>query len=143
MTTKPPPDELCPCCSLRAYKECCEPFHAGKAPATALLLMRSRYSAYALGLVEYLINTTHPSNPYYNLNHNLWKKQILEFTQSTKFEGLEILDFIDGINQSFVTFFAKLSHENQDTSFEEKSHFEKIDGRWLYHHGILNNNSKD
>ena len=32
-------------------------------PPTAEALMRSRYSAYNKGLVQYVVDTTHPENP--------------------------------------------------------------------------------
>ena len=51
----------CPCGSRRVYEECCEPFHLGAAAPTAEALMRSRYSAFALGLAPYLLRTWHPS----------------------------------------------------------------------------------
>jgi len=45
----------CPCCSNRSFSECCEPFLVGKKiPGTPEELMRSRYSAYATGLVDYI-----------------------------------------------------------------------------------------
>ena len=48
----------CPCYSNKSYGDCCEPFHkkALHAP-TAEALMRARYSAYALGEIDYLIIT--------------------------------------------------------------------------------------
>ena len=51
----------CPCGLKDPYSECCEPFHTKQTlPATAELLMRSRYSAYALRLVDYLLYSHHP-----------------------------------------------------------------------------------
>lgn len=51
---------LCPCKSNISYSDCCEPYHnSTKLPSTAEQLMRSRYSAYALKLINYLIETTH------------------------------------------------------------------------------------
>ena len=51
----------CPCSSGATYDTCCGPLHAGqKAAATAEQLMRSRYSAFALGLTDYLVETWHP-----------------------------------------------------------------------------------
>jgi SEC-C motif-containing protein len=45
------------------YAECCEPFHRGAATApTAERLMRSRYSAFAVGDVGYLRRTWHPAS---------------------------------------------------------------------------------
>jgi SEC-C motif-containing protein len=64
-------DAPCPCGlaqsaknpAARRYAQCCGPWHAGpqhlQAPDAAAL-MRSRYSAYVLGLADYLLATWHP-----------------------------------------------------------------------------------
>ncbi|BDZ46868.1 hypothetical protein GCM10025866_27770 [Naasia aerilata] len=54
------PNDPCPCGSRLPYIECCGPVHAGAPAGTALALMRSRYSAFALGLGEHLLRTWHP-----------------------------------------------------------------------------------
>ena len=52
----------CPCLSGLQYGECCGPFHSGDAFApTAERLMRSRYSAFAVGDADYLLATWHPT----------------------------------------------------------------------------------
>ena len=47
----------CPCDSGQTYVDCCGPWHAGLAQGlhapTPETLMRSRYSAYVLGLIDY------------------------------------------------------------------------------------------
>ena len=50
----------CPC-GRAAYAVCCGPLHAGAAAPTAERLMRSRYSAFVLGLVDSLLESWHPS----------------------------------------------------------------------------------
>jgi SEC-C motif-containing protein len=122
---------LCPCHSKQSYRECCKPFHNGTAfPSTALQLMRSRYSAYALKKFDYILATAHPDSPYKrDLN------DIRTSYQSTLFEDLEILEFIDGDVLAYVTFRAVLTQDGKDISFTEKSLFEKINHRWYYHSG--------
>ena len=57
--------ELCPCGSEIEYQKCCEPCHTGAAPAkTAEALMRSRYSAYVKGAIDYLIDTVLPEQRF-------------------------------------------------------------------------------
>jgi SEC-C motif domain protein len=65
---KPMPDDSvtdCPCGLPARYHLCCGRYHvagAGSAGApTAEALMRSRYTAYVLGLQAYLLATWHPS----------------------------------------------------------------------------------
>ena len=61
MSEPRPTDLNCPCGSGDALGECCGRYHAGMAAPSAELLMRSRYSAYVLGLVDYLRATTLPT----------------------------------------------------------------------------------
>jgi SEC-C motif-containing protein len=54
--------ELCPCASQQALSDCCGRLHGGKQlPASAEQLMRSRYSAFALNLTDYIVSTTAPA----------------------------------------------------------------------------------
>jgi SEC-C motif-containing protein len=99
--------------------------------------MRSRYSAYALGLTDYIIHTTHPKNPSSSLPFDRWKQEILAFSKNTLFEGLTIGECVDGKDDAFVTFFALLRQGDTDVSFVEKSHFEKVNGQWLYVDGDI------
>ena len=126
----------CPCCSGKSYQECCEPYHKGRLPENALTLMRSRYSAYALRLADYIIDTTHPMNPHYVAdNRKAWKEEIMTFARLTHFVKLEIVEFIDGDEKAFVTFNAHLKQAGKDVSFSEKSSFEKVGKKWLYRDG--------
>jgi SEC-C motif-containing protein len=127
--------QLCPCSSGKFYTLCCQPFHKGKRPDNALQLMRSRYSAYACWVPSYIIATTHPANAGYSENRTQWVNEILNFCRITQFVGLKILEFRDGKQEAAVTFIASLEQEGQDASFQEKSRFLKVDGRWLYHSG--------
>lgn len=51
----------CPCGSGLLLSECCGRYHNGVAAPDAVSLMRSRYSAFALGLEAYLLATWHAS----------------------------------------------------------------------------------
>jgi SEC-C motif-containing protein len=107
------------------------PFHQGTLlPKTALELMRSRYSAYALTLVEYLNNTSVRKTS---------REDIESFCKSTAFIGLEIMEHIDGKEEAFVTFIARLTQGKDDVSFKEKSHFVKTANRWIYESGSISN----
>ncbi len=127
---------LCPCKSGKAYKACCKGFHEGKLPKTALELMRSRFSAYALRLPDYIIETTHSDNPGRIADQKLWRKEVLKFSEQTRFDGLKIESFEPGEESSFVCFTAQLRQGSRDASFTEKSLFEKVNGKWLYKSGV-------
>ena len=122
------PNLPCPCGSGKKYKRCCGPYHKGALPANALLLMKSRYSAYATGKSSYIIQTTHPDNPDYSHDIKGWKASIDHFCSQSSFEGLTIIDWTEGDEESFVTFSARLSGE----TMVEKSRFVKLNHRWLY-----------
>ncbi|MCK9372728.1 MAG: SEC-C domain-containing protein [Sulfuricurvum sp.] len=125
------PNAPCPCHSGDKYKKCCHPYHKGILPSNALKLMRSRYSAFALSLPEYIMDTTHPNNGDYSDDRAAWARSILAFSRTHDFTGLKILDFIDGESVAYVTFSAVLG----EGSFIEKSRFYKIDKKWLYESG--------
>lgn len=127
----------CPCGSGQIYSACCQKFHDGASAGNALQLMRSRYAAYALGKTDYIIRTTHPKNPNYKIDVVGWAKDIIRSYGSTQFQKLEIVEFIDGVDVAYVTFIAHLWRNGLDASFCEKSRFEKVDGRWLYHSGQI------
>ena len=125
-------NSLCPCGSKKKYKKCCKIFHDGKIPNTALELMKSRYCAYSVGNSKYIMNTTHVLNCDYSENKNTWEKHIKQFMTDTSFNSLEIIEFIDGLTESYVTFKANIEINNIDSSFVEKSKFVKEKSRWFY-----------
>ena len=102
--------------------------------------MKSRYSAYKLKLPKYIISTTNKNNIDFNTNTKQWEKEILEFCTNYSFEKLEIIDFIDDENESFVTFKATLIYQNKDSSIIEKSRFIKELNKWYYIDGVFLDN---
>lgn len=129
---------LCPCCSGHTYETCCKPFHDGRSiPENALQLMRSRFSAFAYNLPDYIIETTHPGSPQYSENKFAWKRGISRFATETQFQKLEILDFKEQVSVSSVVFTAHITQHHQDATFTEKSYFEKFKKRWMYRGGQL------
>jgi peptide deformylase len=99
--------------------------------------MRSRYAAYVLNLPAYIIETTHPASPQYQTDLHAWTKDISTFSHDTKFEKLEIFDFQERGHLATVTFTAHLSQKGKNSTFTEKSFFEKRRGRWFYRSGRL------
>lgn len=123
---------LCPCHSGDPYTQCCKPFHDGTPPQNALQLMRSRYAAYALNLPDYIIKTTHPKNPHYSTNTSEWRLSLEQFSKTTSFDGLTILEFQETGLEAVVVFTAHLKQAGRDCSFTERSLFEKCGQNWLY-----------
>lgn len=123
----------CPCHSGRTYTTCCQPYHDGQAPPTPEALMRSRYAAYALGKVGYIVQTTHADSPLRPQNEPVWRKELQRFCRETQFVGLQIVatDQLDK-QTATVTFRAILLQGGRDASFTEQSLFERVRGRWVY-----------
>ncbi|MFT4624018.1 MAG: SEC-C motif-containing protein [Myxococcota bacterium] len=111
------------------------PFHEGRPATTPDRLMRSRFSAYAIGLTEYVIRTTAPGSPAWSDDRAAWAASIDRFSTATRFAGLRVEPGpIDG-HRAQVTFQATLSQHGHDASFAEQSTFVLRDGAWLYHGG--------
>ena len=127
----------CPCGSQVKYKKCCRIYHLGTRASSALLLMKSRYSAFATNNYKYIMQTTHSQNQDFTQDTQKWKLSIESFCQSTEFNKLDILDFETTDTEAYVTFKATLSQEGADCSFSEKSRFFKVDNQWLYHSGVF------
>jgi len=113
------------------YLSCCKPFHDGKEkPETAEQLMRSRYTAYHLALVNYLIRTTHPDKIRPNYQSQLEKSK-----NDTSWTGLEILSISMGQKSDKigkVRFVAHYEMAGQTSSMEEHSRFKRYKGDWVY-----------
>ena len=127
-------ENLCLCGSGQRYQVCCQPYHQGQLPPTPEALMRSRYSAYALGNVRYIIETTHADSPYMQKNKSQWIKSLKDCTDRTTFVGLLVQETsIDEEGKTgYVTFSAVLLQDGKNASFSEKSRFFLVNGRWLY-----------
>ena len=70
-----------------SYHQCCEPLHKqAQLATTAEQLMRSRYSAFVLQLVDYIVATTLPSQ-----QPLLDKLAIKTWAKQTNWAGLEII----------------------------------------------------
>lgn len=93
--------------------------------------MRSRYTAYALGNADYIIETTHSSETLSDY------AEILAFSQMTSFDSLKIIEFIDGEKEAYVTFHAGLTQQGEDVSFTERSRFVKENNKWIYIDGTM------
>ena len=115
----------CYCGNNVSFQNCCEPYIKGiKKTPTAETLMRSRYSAFATGAADYLVNTTHISKRRF---HN--KKDILDWSQANKWLKLEVL----ASTENTVTFKAYYLDENLKAQVHyEHSTFKLENGIWFY-----------
>ncbi|KFF59800.1 zinc-binding protein [Cryobacterium sp. MLB-32] len=120
----------CPCLSGETYAACCHRFHSGEATApTAELLMRSRYSAFAVGLAEYLLATWHPQT----------RPEFLDLDADTVWTRLDIESTnrggpFDRVGE--VQFTAHCRSGGALTRQHETSRFERVGREWFYVDGI-------
>jgi SEC-C motif-containing protein len=113
----------CPCGSGEQYDACCGPAHAGAAAPTAEALMRSRYSAFALGLEPYLLASWHPST----------RPARLDLDPELTWRRLQIVDTGEGV----VEFRASYRGPDGAGLLHERSRFVQEAGRWYYLDGEI------
>jgi SEC-C motif domain protein len=123
--------ELCPCGTGLKYAECCQPIHQQtmKAP-TAEKLMRSRYSAYAVGEIDHIERTNSPTG-----RETFDRESSILWSKTSKWLGLEIISTKEGkeIDQwGEVEFKAHYEREGKRESHYEVGLFERIDSVWYY-----------
>jgi SEC-C motif domain protein len=116
----------CPCGTGLPYAECCGRLHDGTAAAgTAEQLMRSRYSAFAVGDAAYLLATWHPTT----------RPASLELDPSVRWTGLDVIGGTGGgllAREGTVEFRAWYRHDGDTGSQHEVSRFVREDGAWRY-----------
>jgi SEC-C motif domain protein len=120
-----PSANLCPCESGKPYNECCEPAHKGSAAPTAEALMRSRYTAYVLGLEAYLLKTWAAEARPAALN--------LSDDTATKWLSLQVKRAENpSENTAIVEFVARYKIAGKAERLHEISQFVRFDGCWYY-----------
>ncbi|WP_409929262.1 YchJ family protein [Bordetella genomosp. 13] len=122
-----PLPSACPCGSGRAYPACCGRWHDGpgllRAP-DAESLMRSRYSAFVLDLLDYLRQTWHPDTRPADLSPN---------PPNLKWLGLQVRRHEkQDDDHAIVEFVARCRQDGRASRLHETSRFVRQDGRWLY-----------
>lgn len=122
----PHESDACPCGSLLAYAACCRPLHAGALPDSAVALMRSRYSAYVIGIESYLLASWHHST----------RPPSVAPDPSLRWLGLEVRRQIEtGPDTAIVEFVARYRLAGRGGRLHEVSRFVREAGRWYYRDG--------
>ncbi|BBX09706.1 YchJ family protein [Mycolicibacterium aichiense] len=123
--------DLCPCGSGAPFGRCCLPLHRGESKAgTAQQLMRSRYSAYAVGDLDYVWQTWHPRT----------RPDALPPADGLTWTGLEIVDTADGQpgdESGEVEFRARYRQGPRPGVLHERSRFAVRARRWFYLDGDI------
>ena len=122
--------EKCPCGSGKLYGNCCKPYIKGKENApTPEALMRSRYSAYVLHEIDYIINSCKDGEI-------IDRKSVEDWSNKSIWLGLEI---IKSDETGTVEFKAVFEQGHLKKVHHEIAYFRKSDddGVWLYDNGKI------
>lgn len=120
--------QVCPCGSGKGFDRCCGRFlDDNESAKTPEQLMRSRYSAYALGgYGGYLLRTWLPVTAPTSSEMELSQR-------SVEWTGLEILFKSQKGDEGTVEFRAEFfNSQGEKEVMHEKSVFKRINGCWLY-----------
>lgn len=92
--------------------------------------MRSRYSAYVVGAIDYLGETLHPAH------RADWDRDATRrWAEAAEWLGLEIMSTASGganDDSGVVEFAASYREDGEARRHHESSRFEKVQGRWYY-----------
>ena len=126
---------LCPCGSGYSYSACCKPIISGRNEAvTAQALMRSRYVAFTLANVDYLMRShSAKTRPVKD------RKSIEKWAKSVNWMGLTILETQAGEasdETGTVEFKATYIENGKLQQIHEKSIFHRENGKWVYVSGV-------
>ncbi|MBY8862532.1 SEC-C domain-containing protein [Nocardia sp. CA2R105] len=118
--------DRCPCRSGESFEQCCGPRLDGTRPApTAETLMRSRYTAFAVGDTAYLLASWHPRT----------RPRRLELDPGQRWMFLEILRTQAGgpfDDNGVVEFRAHYRSAAGRGVLHECSRFARVEGVWRY-----------
>jgi SEC-C motif-containing protein len=122
--------ETCPCGQPIPLAACCGVLHMGQTAPTAEALMRSRYSAYVLGLVDYVVRTTVVVQ-----QDELDVDGIREWSTQSQWLGLTVLEAQaagHSDQHAWVTFEARWSDADGVHVHRERSAFVQTQGQWFF-----------
>lgn len=126
----------CPCGSSQIFDDCCSPYiNTGKRVPTAEALMRSRYTAYTLGDIDY-ISRTHDSSA----NEDFDRKGAKEWADKAEWLGLDIIRTEkgrEGDSKGQVEFKAHYRLKGKDHVLHEISEFVHKKGIWYFLDGRM------
>ncbi len=141
---------VCPCGGQgigdgNAYASCCEPYHRGiKTAESPMRVLQARYSAYAVRLPLYLMQTTASESPEWHADGERWALQLHE---EGMFDGYQLLQLTTGPveygpsgDEAFVDLkvnVVRLGDGNEGVMWERNRFIKTESGEWLYANGEL------
>lgn len=125
-------ENLCPCDSGQQFSDCCEPIINGERLADSpAQLMRSRYTAYATGAIDWVIASNHADS-----RESIDREEIERWSQQSTWLGLTISDTSisdDDPDEGWVTFRVKYRLDGTLHTHREKSRFVREGDAWFFH----------
>lgn len=121
----------CPCGLDQVYAACCGAYISGKTIApNPESLMRSRYSAYVKGEVDYIANTQSGKAAI-----GFDKVQAKAWSEQADWKSLTVLNTKQDGDKGEVEFMSHYILQGRPSYMHERSQFERIDGVWFYTDG--------
>lgn len=121
----------CFCGQSMAYQDCCLPLHLGLAHAqSAEQLMRSRYSAYVCAKIDYIVQTTLPTQ-----QARLDRLAMLNWSKNSDWHSLTVHEHqiaAHSAAHAWVRFTAEYRAEGQNHRHEERSAFVRLADHWYF-----------
>ncbi len=125
--------EKCYCGTGKLYTECCEPFITGKSlPQCAEELLRSRYSAYAVVNMDYILETTSETQKkLFDVETNK------RWAEESTWERLQIVSSKENADEGIcsIEFIAHYSNDGTEQKHHENAEFKKYGERWFFDGG--------
>jgi len=121
----------CPCGKGDSLESCCGPYLEGKKhPETAEALMRSRYTAFATGNVDYILDTHDPDRI-----SDVDRKGTEQWARGSEWLGFELVSSEHGgpdDDAGVVEFVARYKVKGVTIAHRERAVFRKHDARWVF-----------
>jgi SEC-C motif-containing protein len=126
--------ENCPCGSEKTYADCCQPLIEGERRAdTAEELMRSRYTAHAKKVYDYIFETTLPAS-----RQDEDREGTAAWSKKLDWQRLEIRSVEKGgedDDTGTVEFLARYRKNGKAFDHHEIAEFAREDGLWYFKDG--------
>jgi len=96
--------------------------------------MRSRYTAYVLGEIDYIVDSHDPAT-----RHEVDANGARQWSREADWEGLTIHEAKggEGDDEGVVEFTARYEMQGREIRHRERAEFKRINGRWYYHDGEM------
>ncbi len=122
----------CQCGSTKTFDECCGPYLSGETfPPTAEALMRSRYTAYTRGDIDYIRKTT-----FLKSKTEFDSAGTKKWAEEADWKGLQIVSTDQGgenDKKGVVEFIATYVRDGEAIDHHEVSQFRKNEkGHWIF-----------